>query len=175
MIWGVLAEFETSSDLLQAARRAYASGYRHLDAYSPFPIPDLAQAIGFRKNYVALACLTGGILGGAGIYLLQFWINVYAYPLNVGGRPLHAWPSFIPPTFEMAVLFGGFGAFFGMWAMNGLPKLFHPLFSVERFSAASSDRFFLSIEASDPNFELETTRAFLLTLNPTAVEEVPYP
>jgi|SRR6185312_6854051 hypothetical protein len=174
MIWGLLAEFETSGDLLAAARVAYASGYRHIEGYSPFPIPDLARSIGFRKTYVPLACLTGGIFGGAGIYLLQYWINVFAYPLNVGGRPLHSWPSFIPPTFEMAVLFAGFGAFFGMWALNGLPKLFHPLFNVERFKAASSDRFFLSIEASDPNFELENTRTFLLSLNPSVVEEVPY-
>ena len=174
MIWGLLAEFETSADLLAAARHAYASGYRHLDGYSPFPIPDLARSIGVRKTYVPLCCLVGGILGGSGIYLLQYWINVFAYPLNVGGRPLHSWPSFIPPTFEMAVLFGGFGAFFGMWALNGLPKLFHPLFNVKRFAAASSNRFFLSIESSDPNFQLEGTRAFLLGLHPSAVEEVPY-
>lgn len=174
MTWGLLAQFDTSVDLLEAARRAYESGYRRMDAYSPFPIPDLAASIGFHRTYVPLACLTGGIIGGLGIYMLQYWINVFAYPINVGGRPLHAWPSFIPPTFELTVLFAGFGAFFGMWALNGLPKLFHPLFNVERFAAASRDGFFLSIEAADPHFNLEDTRSFLLSLKANAVEEVPY-
>ena len=174
MVWGLLAEFETSDELLQAARLAYAHGYRKLDAYSPFPVPDLAKAIGFKKTAVPLLCLLGGVLGGAAAYMLQWWINVIAYPINVGGRPFHAWPSFIPPTFEMAVLFGGFGAFFGMWALNGLPMPFHPLFNVKRFQAASRDRFFLSIESKDPIFDLAGTRTFLETLNPTVVEEVPY-
>lgn len=174
MIWGLLAQFETSNDLLAAARHAYASGYRKMDAYSPFPIPNLAASIGFHKTYVPLVCLVGGIIGGLGIYLLQYWINVFAYPLNVGGRPFHAWPSFIPPTFELTVLFAGFGAFFGMWSLNGLPRLFHPLFNVKRFASVSRDGFFLCIEATDPNFDLEDTRLFLLTLNASAIEEVPY-
>jgi len=123
---------------------------------------------------VPLVCLVGGILGGSAAYMLQYWINVIAYPVNVGGRPLHAWPSFIPPTFEMTVLFAGFGAFFGMWALNGLPMIFHPLFNVKRFAAASRDRFFLCIEAKDPNFDLKDTRAFLISLNPSWIEEVPY-
>lgn len=174
MLWGLLAQFKTSKELLHAAKSAYSDGYRRLDAYSPFPVPDLARSIGFRKNSVALVCLVGGILGGSAAYILQYWINVIEYPVNVGGRPLHAWPSFIPPTFEMTVLFAGFGAFFGMWALNGLPMLFHPLFNVERFAAATRDGFFLSIEARDARFDLETTRTFLLSLNATSVEEVPY-
>lgn len=174
MLWGVLAQFKTSKDLLHAARSAYTDGYRRMDAYSPFPIPDLAQSIGFHKNSVALVCLVGGVLGGSAAYILQYWINVIAYPVNVGGRPLHAWPSFIPPTFEMTVLFAGFGAFFGMWALNGLPMLFHPLFNIKRFESVTRDGFFLSIEARDVKFDLENTRAFLLSLNATSVEEVPY-
>jgi hypothetical protein len=174
MLWGLLAQFKTSEDLLRAARSAYADGYRRLDAYSPFPVPDLARSLGFRKNAVALVCLVGGLLGGSAIYVLQYWINVIEYPVNVGGRPLHAWPSFIPPTFEMTVLFAGFGAFFGMWALNGLPMPFHPLFNVKRFASVTRDGFFLSIEAKDAKFELETTRAFLLSLDAASVEEVPY-
>jgi hypothetical protein len=173
-LWGLLAEFENSQDLLHAAKGAYAEGYRRLDAYSPFPIPGLAHSLGFRKNGVAPVCLVGGLLGGSAIYILQYWINVIEYPVNVGGRPLHSWPSFIPPTFEMTVLFAGFGAFFGMWALNGLPMLFHPLFNTKRFESVTRDGFFLSIEARDAKFELETTRAFLLSLNAAAVEEVPY-
>lgn len=173
MVWGLLAQFKTSDELLHAARRAYADGYRRLDAYSPYPVPDLAEAIGFRGNSVPLVCLIGGLLGGSAAYILQYWINVIAYPLNVGGRPLHAWPSFIPPTFEMAVLFAGFGAFFGMWALNGLPMPFHPLFNSKRFESVTRDGFFLSIEANDVKFDLETTRAFLLSVNATSVEEVP--
>jgi hypothetical protein len=174
MLWGLLAQFKSSKDLLHAARSAYADGYRRLDAYSPFPVPDLARSLGLRKNAVALVCLLGGLLGGSAIYILQYWINVIEYPVNVGGRPLHSWPSFIPPTFEMTVLFAGFGAFFGMWALNGLPMPFHPLFNMKRFASVTRDGFFLSIEAKDVKFELETTRAFLLSLNATSVEEVPY-
>ena len=173
MVWGLLAQFKTSDELLHAARRAYADGYRRLDAYSPYPVPDLAEAIGFRRNSVPLVCLIGGLLGGSAAYILQYWINVIAYPLNVGGRPLHAWPSFIPPTFEMAVRFAGFGAFFGMWALNGLPMPFHPLFNSKRFESVTRDGFFLSIESNDVKFDLETTRAFLLSVNATSVEEVP--
>lgn len=174
MLWGLLAQFKTSEELLHAAQSAYADGYRRLDAYSPFPVPDLARSLGFRKNFVPLVCLVGGILGGSAIYMLQYWINVIEYPINVGGRPLHSWPSFIPPTFEMTVLFAGFGAFFGMWALNGLPMLFHPLFNVKRFASVTRDGFFLSIEAKDTKFDLEATRDFLLSLNAVAIEEVPY-
>jgi hypothetical protein len=173
-LWGLLAQFKTPEDLLRAAKGAYADGYRRLDAYSPFPIPDLAQSLGFRRNAVALVCLVGGLLGGSAAYILQYWINVIEYPVNVGGRPLHAWPSFIPPTFEMTVLFAGFGAFFGMWALNGLPMPFHPLFNMKRFATVTRDGFFLSIEAKDAKFDLEATRAFLLSLHATSVEEVPY-
>ena len=172
--WGLMAEFGTPSELLEAAKRAHSAGYRKMDAYSPFPIKDLCDALGHRTNLVPMACLVGGILGGGTAYILQYWINVFAFPINVGGRPLHSWPSFIPVTFEMTVLFASFGAFFGMWLMNGLPILHHPVFNLRRFESATSDRFFLCIESTDPQFELESTRAFLLDLQPDAVEEVPY-
>lgn len=172
-LWGLLAEFETPEQLLHAARRAYKEGYRQLDAYSPFPVPDLAESIGFRRDSVPLLCLIGGLIGGGGAYILQYWINVIAFPINVGGRPLHSWPSFIPVTFEMTVLFASFGAFFGMWALNRLPQPYHPLFNSENFSAASRDRFFLCIMTADPLFELDATREFLLSLKAHSVEEVP--
>jgi hypothetical protein len=173
MIWGMMAEFETPSELLEATRRAYSEGYRRMDAYSPFPVPDLHHALGLGNDRVALVCLIGGILGGGGAYLLQWWINTIAYPLNIGGRPFHSWPAFIIVTFEMTVLFAGIAAFFGMLAMNGLPMPNHPVFNVQRFAGASRDRFFLCIQADDPRFDPVTTRAFLETLNPHAVEEVP--
>lgn len=173
-IWGLLAEFENSEDLLKAARMAHKEGYRKMDAYSPFPIADLPESMGVNDNSVAMACLIGGILGGLSAYLLQFWITTMAFPINVGGRPMHSWPSYIPVTFEMTVLFASFGAFFGMWALNGLPMPFHPLFSVKRFAGVTRNRFFLCIESADPRFDMVSTRAFLTSLNPQAIEEVPY-
>jgi hypothetical protein len=173
MIWGLIAQFDTPSQLLAATRRAYGEGYRRMDAYSPFPVPELDKALGLPKDRVALVCLIGGIMGGGSAYLLQWWINTIAYPLNIGGRPFHSWPSFIIVTFEMTVLFAGIAAFFGMLALNGLPMPNHPVFNVERFTAASRDGFFLCIEATDPRFDPESTREFLNSLNPHVVEEVP--
>ncbi len=174
LLYGLMAEFDTPEELLEATRRAYERGYRKMDAYSPFPVPNLPEALGMHTNRVPLLCLLGGILGGSAAYMLQYWINVIALPMNVAGRPLHSWPSFIPVTFEMTVLFASFGAFFGMWALNGLPMPFHPVFNVPRFKAASRDGFFLCIESADPQFELDYTRRFLSSLQPSAIEEVPY-
>lgn len=174
VIWGLMAEFDTSEQLLHATRKAHEQGYRKMDAYSPFPVPKLAEALGFRKNRVPMLCLAGGMLGGGAAYLLQYWINVFEFPNNVAGWPLHSWPSFIAVTFEMTVLFASFGAFFGMWALNGLPMPFHPVFNVRRFAAVTRNKFFLCIESSDPHFELEATRAFLVSLAPKVIEEVPY-
>jgi len=172
-LWGLLAEFDGPEALLRAARLAYRDGYRKMDAYSPFPIPELAETIGLRRDGVPLLTLIGGLIGGGGAYILQYWINVIGFPLTVGGRPLHAWPSFIPVTFEMTVLFASFGAFFGMWALNRLPAVYHPLFNSETFAGASRNRFFLCIETVDPLFELDGTREFLMHLNARLVEEVP--
>jgi len=174
ILYGLMAQFEGPEQLLEATRRAYERGYRKMDAYSPFPVPNLSEALGVHTNHVPFLCLVGGILGGTAAYALQYWINVIALPMNVAGRPLHSWPSFIPVTFEMTVLFASFGAFFGMWALNGLPMPFHPVFNVPRFKAASRDGFFLCIECADPQFDLDYTRGFLLSLHPSAIEEVPY-
>ena len=173
VLWGLMAEFNSPSELLAATRQAYGAGYRHMDAYSPFPVHGLDQALHLPKDRVALICLVGGVLGGGGAYLLQWWINTIAYPLNIGGRPFHSWPSFIVVTFEMTVLFAGIAAVCGMLGLNGLPRPHHPVFNVDRFAAASRDRFFLAIEAEDPLFDPGRTREFLQGMKPNAVEEVP--
>ena len=173
-IYGLIAEFDTPTEIVVAARRAHEEGYRKMDAYSPFPVEGLSDAIGFHHDSVALICLLGGLLGLATAYVLQYWINVIAYPINIGGRPLHSWPSFIVVSFEMTVLFGGLAAAFGMLAMNGLPMPYHPLFNVPSFSFASRDKFFLCIEAVDPKFDRETTYKFLAGLGPRTITEVPH-
>jgi hypothetical protein len=173
-IYGLVAEFDTPTQIVVAARRAHEEGYRKMEAYSPFPVEGLSEAVGFRKDNVALICLVGGILGLATAYVMQYWINVIAYPVNVGGRPLHSWPAFIVVCFEMTVLFGGLAAAFGMILMNGLPMPYHPLFNVPSFSFASRDKFFLCIEAADPKFDRATTYKFLASLEPRIIVEVPH-
>jgi hypothetical protein len=172
IVYGLIAEFDNPNDLVAAAHKTYAAGYRKLDAFSPFPIEELAEAIGFHHNRLPLLVLIGGILGGLGGYGLQFWASTIAYPINVGGRPLHSWPSFIPPTFETTVLFAALTAVLGMLALNGLPMLHHPIFNASRFALASRDTFFLFVEAEDPKFDAERTRAFLEALAPRKVSEV---
>jgi len=172
-VFGLMAEFDNVNDAVIAARRTYAAGYRKLDAYSPFPVEELSEAIGFHKNGVALVCLIGGLLGGTAAYTLQWWINTIAYPVNIGGRPLHSWPSFIIVTFEMTILFSGLSAVFGMLALNGLPMPYHPVFNVPRFELASKDRFFLMVFSSDKNYDAVRTRQFLEALNPISIAEVP--
>ncbi len=171
-LYGIMAEFDTPEALRDGAERAYAHGYRRMDAFSPFPVEGLAAAVGFRQTRLPLMVLVGGILGGAGGFYLQYWTSVIEYPLVVGGKALNSWPAFIPVTFEMTVLAASLTAVLGMLALNGLPKPYHPVFNVERFALASSDRFFLCIEATDPKFDLPTTKEFLQTLNPRAVSEV---
>jgi hypothetical protein len=171
-IHGLMAEFATPEALVAAGRRAYAEGYRRMDAYSPFPVEGLAEAIGFRRNLLPLLVLIGGFLGCAGGFSLQYWISVIDYPLNVGGRPLNSWPSFIPVTFELTVLMAALTAVLGLLALNRLPMPYHPVFNVERFELASRNRFFLCIEAIDPKFQREETRQFMETMNPQGVYDV---
>ena len=172
-IFGLMAEFENVNDAIVAARRTYAAGYRKLDAYSPFPVEELSEAIGFHKNGVALVCLIGGLLGGTAAFTLQWWINNVSYPLNIGGRPLNSWPSFIIVTFEMTILFSGLSAVFGMLALNGLPMPYHPVFNVPRFEEVTRDKFFIVIFSSDKNYDAIGTRQFLEGLGATMVAEVP--
>jgi hypothetical protein len=171
-LYGLMAEFDNPNTLVAASRRAHQEGYRELDAYTPFPIEELHEAIGVHHTKVPLMVLIGGIVGGLTGYCLQYWVATIAYPLNIGGRPLHSWPSFIPVTFEMTVLFAALTAVFGMLAMNKLPMPYHPVFNVPRVAMASRDRFFLCIEARDPKFELAATRRFLESFGPREVTDV---
>lgn len=173
-IYGILAEFDSSTDLVYAARAAYAAGYRKMDAYSPFPIEEASDAIGFHKSRVPLIVLLGGLLGGLSGFGLQYWINVISYPLNIGGKPYDSWPAFIVPTFEMTILFAGLAGVLGMFALNGLPMPYHPLFNVDRFSAVTRDKFFLCVEAADPKFDLVDTLRFMESLKPLSISEVPH-
>jgi hypothetical protein len=171
-IYGLLAEFDNPTELVAAARHVREAGYRKIDAYTPFPIEELAEALHIHDRRLPLIVLLGGITGGAGGYLLQYWCSVIAYPINVGGRPLHSWPAFIPITFETTILIAAISAVLGMLALNGLPMPYHPLFNVPRFALASRDQFFLCIEADDPIFDIEQTRRFLEELRPLAVSTV---
>lgn len=171
-IYGLMAEFETAEELLEAARKTYAAGYRRIDAYSPFPIEELAEAIGMHRTYLSNIVLIGGILGAAAGFLMQWYASVIHYPLNVGGRPLNSWPAFIPITFELTILFAAIAAVLGMFALNDLPQPYHPVFNVARFNQASRNSFFLTIEANDPCFDLENTRRFLESLEATDIAEV---
>jgi Protein of unknown function (DUF3341) len=173
-LYGLMAEFETPTQLVDATKAAYAAGYRKMDAYSPFPVEEASEALGFHKTRVPLIVLIGGILGGLTAYGLQYWINVIDYPLNIGGRPWHSWPAFIVPTFELTVLFGGLAGVFGMFALNGLPMPYHPVFNVEQFGRSTRDRFFLCVEAADPKFDLVDTTRFMEALNPLSISEVPH-
>lgn len=171
--YGLLAEFTSPEDLVAAVRTAHAQGYRRIDTYTPYPVEGVAEVLGARRTAVPWLTFLGGLSGCALGYWLQYWVSVIAYPLNVGGRPLHSWPSFIIVTFELTVLFGGLTAVLSMLALNRLPRPSHPLFAAERFLRASQDRFFLCIEAADPRFHEPLTRRLLLGLNPVEVIDVP--
>ncbi|MGH9603262.1 MAG: DUF3341 domain-containing protein [Terriglobales bacterium] len=173
-IYGLLAEFDSPTAVVAAARSAHEAGYRKMDAYSPFPIEDLTEAIGFRHTRLPMVVLTGGILGAVGGFGLQYWVSVIEYPLNVGGKPLLSWPSFIPVTFETTVLVTALFAVLGMLALNGMPMPYHPVFNVPEFALASKDKFFLCLEATDPQFDPVASRKFLESLEPKAVWEVPH-
>lgn len=171
-LYGLMAEFDSPTALVAAANAARLAGYRKIDAYSPIPIEELHHAIGFHKTRLPLIVLIGGILGGLGGYALQYWSQVIAYPLNIGGRPFHSWPQFIPVTFETTILGASLAAVLGMLALNGLPQPYHPVFNAPRFALASRNRFFLCVEAIDPKFDREATQMFLESLDPRGVSEV---
>lgn len=174
LIYGLLAEFEGPNELLGAARAAHQKGYRKMDAYSPYPVEGLSEALGFRRTRVPLLIFFGGLIGCIGGFYMQYWCATISYPVNVGGRTLNSWPMFIPVTFELTVLCAALAAVVGLLALNRLPMPYHPLFNVPRFALATRDRFFLCIEAVDPQFEREATRQFLAGLQPREVSEVPH-
>jgi hypothetical protein len=171
-IYGLMAEFEDPNALVAAAHRAHHEGYTRMDAYSPLPIEELHEALGLPHTKLPLIVLIGGIVGCVGGYLLQYWASTMAYPINIGGKPLHSWPAFIPVTFECTILGAALAAVFGMLALNGLPQPYHPVFNVARFALASRNRFFLCIESRDKKFHPEHTREFLESLGPREVTTV---
>lgn len=160
-LYGLMAEFHDPKAVVEAAEAARMAGYRQMDAYSPYPIEALSEALALPKSHVATICLGGGIAGLVAGYGLQYWSSVIEYPMNIGGRPFHSWVAFIPPAYETTILFAAFSAVLGMLALNGLPQPYHPVFNVPAFAGASRDKFFLCIEAGDPLFDVEKTRAFL--------------
>jgi hypothetical protein len=171
-MYGLMAEFDTPTKLVKAAERTRLAGFRQFDAYSPIPIEELSEAMGLRRTRLPLIVLLGGIVGGLAGYGLEYWSQVIAYPMNIGGRPFHSWPHFIPVTFETTVLGAALAAFVGLWVLNGLPQPYHPVFNVPAFDRASRDRFFLVIETADPRFDYRTTRKFLNELSPVGVSDV---
>jgi hypothetical protein len=171
--YGLMAEFDSAQQLLDAAHKVHAAGYTKADAYSPFPIHGLAEALGFHERSVAKIVLGAGIMGALAGWGLEYWITVINWPMNIGGKPDNAWVSFIPPAFETTILFASFSAVIGMLALNGLPQPYHPVFNVERFAKlASSEKFFLAIEATDPKFDTNATKQFLSGLNASQVVAV---
>ncbi len=171
-VYGLMAEFDNPTALVEAAKAARAEGYRKFDAYSPFPIEELTHALHLERNRLPLIVLVGGIIGGLTGYLLQYWVTVWNYPINIGGRPLHSWPAYIVITFELTILFAAISAVLGLFALCGLPMPYHPTFNVPNFALASRNRFFLCIESSDPLFDQDRTTKFLESLEPKEVSEV---
>ena len=171
-LYGVMAQFDSPSALVAAARETYAVGYRQINGYSPFPIEELTEAIGFKRSTLPLIVLAGGIIGGLGGFFMQYWMEVMSYPINVGGKPFNSWPAFIPITFECTVLVAAFAAVLGMLALNKLPQPYHPVFNASNFALATRDSFFLVIESKDPKFDHDEVMQFMKTLEAREVVDV---
>ena len=170
--YGLMAEFDSPKRLIAACEAARTEGYTKLDAFTPYPIEAVWEALGHHKSKLPLLVLLGGLAGGGGGFLFQYWASAIAYPMNIGGRPFNSWVAFIVPSFELMILFAAFAAVFGMLLLNGLPQPYHPAFNVDRFAQASRDRYFLLIDKIDPLFDPEGTRRFLEGLGPTEVADV---
>ena len=170
--YGLLAEFDTPAQLVEATKRAHAEGYRKMDTFSPYPVEEAWEAMHHHDRRLSRIVLCGGILGGLSGYGLEYWVHAIAYPTNIAGKPLNSWPQFIPVTFEMTILFAALSAVIGMVLLNGLPMPYHPVFNVERFSHASRDKFFLLIESADPRFDRQRTMEFMKGLNASEINEV---
>ncbi|HYO16473.1 MAG TPA: DUF3341 domain-containing protein [Thermoanaerobaculia bacterium] len=171
-IYGVMAEFHSSEELIEAVHKAREAGFRRMDAFTPYPIEELSEALGHHRSKLPAIVLGGGVLGAIGGYALQYWTQVMVYPMNIGGRPYHSWPAFIVPTFETTILAAALSAVLGMFFLNGLPQPYHPVFNVPRFALASRDRYFLVIESRDPKFDRDAVHRLLTGLNPTEVADV---
>jgi hypothetical protein len=169
---GLLAEYHDREELVRAAEQVRDAGYRRFDAYTPYPIEELAHIVGARHSALPGLVFVGGLIGGVAGFALCYWSSVVAYPMNIGGRPFNSWPAFIIPTFETTILFAAFTAVLGMLALNGLPRPHHPVFNVPRFALASRDSYFLYVEARDARFDLRVTRELLARLGAVEVSDV---
>jgi hypothetical protein len=172
-VYGLMAEFHAPEQIVKAAEAVYAAGYRKVDAYTPYPMEEVLDALHLHDTHVPKLALAGGLLGLVGGYGLQYWSMVIEYPMNIGGRPVHSWPAFIVPTFETTVLLAALATVVGMLLLNGFPQPYHPVFNVKSFATASRDRFFLCVESRDPRFDARTTRELLAGLGAADVSEVP--
>lgn len=170
--FGLLAEFETPHAIFTACEKVRDAGYTRWDSHTPFPVHGLDRAMGLRRSRLPWIVLVLGLTGATGGFLLQYWVSAYAYPVVIAAKPMFSWPAFIPVTFELMVLFSAAGAVFGMLGINKLPHYYHPVFRSERFARATDDRFFISIEAADPRYDADKTRALLLEIGATHVELV---
>ena len=171
-LYGLMAEFDTATELVDAARSTRDAGYKRTDAFSPFPIHEIDEALGIKRSILPVLVLFGGITGLLSGISLQVFVHYIDYPLNIGGRPYLSWLSFVPPSYELTILLAGFTAVFGMLFLNGLPRPYHPVFNVPRFSLATREKFFLLIEASDEKYNYDETKAFLDSLKPQEVFDV---
>lgn len=173
-LYGLVAEYNEPEEVLEAANRSRKAGYKAIDAYTPFPIEGLDEALGMEPTRLGWVVLIAGIIAGLGGFFMQWFANVEFYPLNIGGRPLNSWPNFVVITFECTVLISAFTAGLFMMGRSGLPRAYHPIFNTPNFESATRDRFFLCIEARDERFDLEATRSFLESTRPNAISEVGY-
>ena len=172
-LYGVMAEFQTADELIDATRRAVEAGYTRLDGYSPYPLGEVADHLGFPRSEIGAVMFIGGVAGAVFGFGMQSWISVIDYPISIGGKPYWSWPQYVPIAWALLVLTASLSGVFGLLALCGLPQPYHPVFNVDRFRRATRDRFFLCVEAADPLFEPGKVKAFLATLNPDDVAEVP--
>lgn len=171
-LYGLLAEFDSATELVDAANKVRLAGFRKTDAFSPFPLHEIDEALGIKRSILPVLVFFGGITGLLSGVALQVFVHYVDYPLNVGGRPYLSWPSFVPPAYELTILLAAFTAVFGMLFLNGLPRPYHPVFNVSRFALATREKFFLLIEAADPKYDHEETKSFMESLNPQEVFDV---
>ena len=171
-LYGVMAEFDSVQALVDGSKRAVAAGFTRMEAYSPIPVEELNDIIHKKRTILPKLSLLGGLTGMATGFALQYWASAIEYPMNVGGRPYATWPAFVVPSYELTILFSSLVAAIGMFMLNGLPQPYHPVFNVERFSMASSDKFFLVIESADPRFDHAGTTRFMLELGAKGVYDV---
>ncbi len=170
--WALMAEYATAEELVAAAQAARDAGYRYAEAYAPYAVDGLAEALGFHRSRVPAITFLGGLLGGAGGYFLQWYSAVVSFPEEIGARPLHSWPMFIPVTFETTILGAALAAFFGVLAANRLPRLAHPIFDAPDFDLATRNRFFLCLRTDDPAFDAAQAAALLDATHPLRRAEV---